>query len=290
MTSLACQNGQMRFGLFLPPFGPFAAPRRVAGLARTAEDSGWDGLFLWDHLLSLPSLEVADPWVTLAASAMVTSDIRLGVLVTPLSRRRPSTLARQLATVDGLSNGRLVAGIGIGDDGWREFSAFGEATDPVERGRILDESLTVLQGLLSGEPFRFSGEHHTVDAPAFVPRPMQDPLPIWAACRWPHRRPLARAASVQGCFPIFPTDPAGPIPIPDAAEVAQVRRQLVDLGAGPGHDLIVRASLSAVQGARMVDVVPEQAAAGVTWLLEGFGPSQPPEDIDQIVAAGPPNR
>lgn len=106
----------MHQGIYLPPFAELADPKRVVALATTAEEAGWDGLFLWDHMLAGPGIAVADPWVTMAAIATMTTRIRFGALVTPLSRRRPWVLSRQLATLDQLSTGRLVAGIGLGDE------------------------------------------------------------------------------------------------------------------------------------------------------------------------------
>jgi alkanesulfonate monooxygenase SsuD/methylene tetrahydromethanopterin reductase-like flavin-dependent oxidoreductase (luciferase family) len=113
-----------------------------------AEQAGWAGLFLWDHMLAVPGLAVADAWTRLAAIAVATRQIRIGALVAPLSRRRPWTLARQISTLDHLAEGRLVVGIGLGEDGWKEFSSFGEIVDPHERGLLLDESMEILQGLL----------------------------------------------------------------------------------------------------------------------------------------------
>jgi alkanesulfonate monooxygenase SsuD/methylene tetrahydromethanopterin reductase-like flavin-dependent oxidoreductase (luciferase family) len=142
----------MRFGVFVPPFAEFAEPRRVVALSTAAEASGWDGVFLWDHMLAFPGMAVADPWVVMAAMAAATQRIRLGALVTPLPRRRPWVLSRQMATLDQLSNGRLIGGIGLGDDGWTEFSSFGEAVEPVTRGEMLDEALELVQRFLTGEP------------------------------------------------------------------------------------------------------------------------------------------
>ena len=181
----------MHFGVFLPPFAEFAEPQRVVSLSHQLEESGWDGLFLWDHMLAAPGMPVADPWVIMAAVATATKRIRLGALVTPLPRRRPWVLSRQLATLDQLADGRLIGGIGLGDDGWSEFSAFGEAVDPVIRGRMLDEALELVQRFLTGEPVSFHGSHYLVDSPPLLPRPRQNPLPIWGAVRWPNRRPLA---------------------------------------------------------------------------------------------------
>jgi len=278
----------MRFGLFLPPFTDFAEPARVVELARSAERAGWDGLFLWDHMLAEPGMAVADSWVTMAAVATVTRTLRIGALVTPLARRRPWVLARQMATLDRLSGGRLVAGVGLGDDGWGEFSSFGEAVDPVERGRLLDEGLEVLQRLLSGEPVRIQGERFTVDTSAFLPRPVQDPLPVWAACRWPNRKPLARAARLQGCFPIF--ESAGPPPPPDPTDVRAVRAALTDLGARPDADLVLRCALSLEDPAAVAGTVAGLEEAGATWLLEGFGPGQPAAAVERIAENGPPGR
>jgi len=277
----------VHFGLFLPPFDEFAEPLRVTALARTAEDAGWDGLFLWDHMLAGPGVAVADPWVTMAAIATSTTRLRFGALVTPLPRRRPWVLARQIATLDRPSAGRLVAGVGVGDDGWSEFSSFGEAEDSVVRGEVLDEALDLLQRFLAGTEVHHHGRHFVVDSTALLPMPRQDPLPIWGACRWPHRKPVARAATLQGCFPIFRVD--GPPPPPAPGDIAAIRRMLADFGALPDLDLVVRCALSLEDPARVPDTVSSLEEAGVTWILEGFAPGQPPAAVvESIVGRGPP--
>jgi alkanesulfonate monooxygenase SsuD/methylene tetrahydromethanopterin reductase-like flavin-dependent oxidoreductase (luciferase family) len=277
----------VHFGLFLPPFDEFAEPRRVMALATSAEDAGWDGLFLWDHMLAGPGVAVADPWVTMAAIATSTTRLRFGALVTPLPRRRPWVLARQMATLDRLSAGRLVAGVGVGDDGWSEFSSFGEPEDPVVRGEVLDEALDLLQRFLAGNEVHHRGRHFVVDSTALLPRPRQDPLPIWGACRWPHRKPVARAAKLHGCFPIFPVD--GPPPPPAPSDIAAIRRMLADFGARPDLDLVIRCALSLEDPAGVAETVSSLDDAGVTWILEGFGPGQPPVTVvESIVGRGPP--
>jgi alkanesulfonate monooxygenase SsuD/methylene tetrahydromethanopterin reductase-like flavin-dependent oxidoreductase (luciferase family) len=276
----------VRFGVFLPPFAEFAEPQRVVTLARRAEDAGWDGLFLWDHMLAAPGMAVADPWVTMAAVATATSRIRIGALVTPLPRRRPWVLSRQMATLDRLCEGRLVGGIGLGDDGWSEFSAFGEAVDPMVRGEMLDEGLELLQRFLSGNRVQYSGRHYVVDSPPLLPMPRQQPLPIWGACRWPNRKPLARIAKLQGCFPIYRTDGAPPPPHP--GDIVALRTALIDLGAEPDIDIAVRCVLSLEDPAGVPDTVAALGEAGVTWMLEGVPPGAPPDHVMAVVSQGPP--
>src|SRR5260370_14469590 len=123
----------MKHGIFLPPFAEFASPRRVAELAAVADQVGWDGFYLWDHMLAEPGMAVAEAWTTLAAIAMTTGSIRLGPMVTPLARRRPWVLARQIATLDQLCGGPLDLGIRLGDHRWRECRRLGEDASPRAR-------------------------------------------------------------------------------------------------------------------------------------------------------------
>jgi alkanesulfonate monooxygenase SsuD/methylene tetrahydromethanopterin reductase-like flavin-dependent oxidoreductase (luciferase family) len=274
----------VKSGIYLPPFGELADPRRVAGLAAAAEQSGWDGFFIWDHVLTTPGQAVGEAWTTLTAIALATSTIRLGALVTPLARRRPWTLARQIATLDQISGGRLVAGIGLGDDLWQEFSSFGEETDPRARGQLLDESLDVLLALLSGNAVLHRGSRFAIDCPPMLPKPVQDPVPVWAACIWPHRTPLARAARVAGCFPIFP----GSGWLPPPAEVRTVAAELAEFGAARSRDLAVCGSSRRLAGAERRDAAAALRDAGVTWLLESFSPGEPAAEVEAFVRAGPP--
>src|SRR5579862_8810464 len=167
----------MRYALDVPNFGDFADPRVVADLARRAEDAGWDGLFVWDHVTHSKSRrrQIADPWVLLTAAALATQTIRLGTMVTPVARRRVSKLAREVTTLDRLSGGRMILGVGLGAPIADEFGSFGEPTDPRELADILDESLTALDLLWSGEPVTFHGTHVHVDDVTFLPVPVQRP-------------------------------------------------------------------------------------------------------------------
>jgi Luciferase-like monooxygenase len=274
----------LRFGLFFPQFDELADPARLADLAVVAEEAGWSGFFLWDHMLARPGMAVCDPWIAMAAIAAATREIRFGAMVTPLARRRPWVLARQAAALDVLSGGRLVIGVGLGDDGWKEFSSFGDAADPRERRVLLDESLEVLRRLLSGQHVEFDGERLHVHSTPFLPRPAADPLPIWVAGRWPNRAPLARAARMQGCFPIFAGDPD----FPDADDLAGVRAELTRLGAPDVYDLAVTCKMRLLGPSERAKAVTTAESNGVTWLLEGFVPGLSVAEFEAVAAAGPP--
>lgn len=130
----------MKFGVGAPNVGEFAHPRLLVEMAQQAEAAGWDGFFLWDHLLYRPERPGAvEPWSVIAAAAAVTTRIRLGVLVTAVPRRQPPLLAQQVATIDQLSNGRIVVGAGLGSMA-EEYSGFGQDASPTQRARQLDEA------------------------------------------------------------------------------------------------------------------------------------------------------
>ena len=163
----------MKHGVDFPPFEEFADPRFMAELAYEAEQAGWDGVFTWDHVWLGMSEPFVDPWVALSAIAARTERIRIGAMVTPLSRRRPWQVARTTVSIDHLSNGRLIFGAGLGSPADTEFAAFGEETDNKLRARKLDEGLDVLAGLWSGEPFSYEGEEYRIDDVTFQPTPVQ---------------------------------------------------------------------------------------------------------------------
>ncbi|MCW2986906.1 MAG: class flavin-dependent oxidoreductase [Conexibacter sp.] len=250
-----------RRAIFIAPFDELADPRLLAGLAADAEAAGFDGFFLWDHIVySAPTQAVLDPWVAMAAIAMATERIVTGPLVTPLSRRRPHKLARETVTLDLLSAGRTVLGVGLGSDRHGELSPFGEEAEPREQARMLDDALAKLQEYWSG---------------AFVPRPVQRPrIPIWAAARWPNRRPVRRAARLDGLFPIDLPEPAALTEL--AAEIAAQR---AEEGIAGAYDLVVT-------GDRGTDPAP-WAAAGATWSLIGFNAQPRLAEVRAAIAAGP---
>jgi alkanesulfonate monooxygenase SsuD/methylene tetrahydromethanopterin reductase-like flavin-dependent oxidoreductase (luciferase family) len=247
----------VRSGLYLPLFDEMADPAVVAGLAAEAEEAGWHGVFVWDQVRwREPVLDVADPWITLAAIAASTEAIRIGPMVTPLARRRPVKVAREAATLDRLSGGRLNLGVGLGSDEFAsELSITGEELDARRRAAMLDESLEILVAAWTGEPVRHHGEHYTVDGMRFLPRPVQRPgVPVWVAAYSRNVRPLRRAARYQGFFPANPEDPDELAEL--VARVTALRREAGTDAAGP-YDIVAALPTG-------TDPAP-YAAAGATW-------------------------
>jgi alkanesulfonate monooxygenase SsuD/methylene tetrahydromethanopterin reductase-like flavin-dependent oxidoreductase (luciferase family) len=272
----------MRFAINLPNFGTFAAPRLLAELAAEAEAAGWDGFFIWDHTRPGP-LPVTDPWLALTAMALATRRLRLGPMVTPLPRRRPEEVARQAATLDQLSGGRLILGAGLGDDLFKEFSSFGHELNAVHRGQMLDEALAVIEGLLSGERFSFRGKWYEVHDAQFLPKPVQQPLPVWIAGRWPAKPPFRRAARWQG---VAPVSAAGTITPDVCREIVDfVRSQRADSGHFDVAVTAWRRDLSADEEAAQV---ADFAAAGATWYQVSFAGSTEAEEVREAIRRGPP--
>jgi len=207
----------MKFGLMLPNTGrSYGNPSLLLELANSAEQAGWDGFFLWDHIGGGGNSPTADPWICLGAIAGQTRTMRIGTMITPLSRRRPWKVAREIVTLDHLSQGRVILGVGLGDRVNKDFRSFDEVSDPRTRAEMLDEGLDILAGLQSGESFSFSGRHYRISEALFVPAAFQTPrIPVWVAAHWPNRRPLQRAARWDGVLP-----PSGmPAPSPRMSSV-----------------------------------------------------------------------
>jgi alkanesulfonate monooxygenase SsuD/methylene tetrahydromethanopterin reductase-like flavin-dependent oxidoreductase (luciferase family) len=271
----------MRLGLYIPPFDGLADAALVAGLCAEAEEAGWEGAFVWDQLRYREPVEaVGDPQIILAAIAGATERIRLGPLVTPLARRRPVKVARETATLDLLSDGRLTLGVGLGSDEFAgEYSITGEELDDRRRARMLDEALDILQAAWSGELVQHRGEHYTVDAMRFLPRPVQRPgVPIWVAGFYGKSRPLRRAIRYQGFFPVGIEHPDQLAEI--AAELSRLGREASD-GAGEPFDLAVEFDPGS-------DPAP-YAAAGATWGLTAFPwNSVSVDQVRGVIREGPP--
>jgi alkanesulfonate monooxygenase SsuD/methylene tetrahydromethanopterin reductase-like flavin-dependent oxidoreductase (luciferase family) len=247
----------MRRGLYLAPFDELANPRVLADIASHAEARGWDGLFLWDRIMYPPrERAVADAWVALSSIASATERLRLGPMITPLSRRRVQKVARETVTLDHLSRGRLTVGVGLGNVD--DLEPFGEILDPRKRARLLDQALNRLSEFWGGE---------------FQPLPVQRPrIPIWVAANWPHRRPVRRAVRWDGLFPID---------LPGPEELAELAEEIKEARAGSENpfDLVVEVPPGADTSLWKV--------AGATWVLTGFEPQAQELEVREVIEAGP---
>jgi alkanesulfonate monooxygenase SsuD/methylene tetrahydromethanopterin reductase-like flavin-dependent oxidoreductase (luciferase family) len=277
----------MKFALDVPNSGKYGDPSTLVALAVTAEESGWDGFFIWDHLVSGGRSPVADTWTVLAAIAANTSRIRIGPMITPLARRRPWIVARQAATLDQLSEGRLILGVGLGQFSEKEFAAFGDEADPVVRGEMLDESLAILTGLLSGDAFEFTGRHHRVRKTIFRPAPVQPRIPIWVAGRWPNKAPLHRAAQRDGAF-IIPRKAGltGEMSIEETADMIEYLAARRTPGASFDH---AHAGFLTGETGEDAAKVKKYGEAGVAWWLEHIYASRMnPAKLRAFTRKGPP--
>ncbi len=283
----------LRHGIAVPNFR--SEPEDLIELGVAVEQAGFDGYFLWDHIVFSNRGDgppVQDPWSVLAVVAAKTSRVTIGTVITPVPRRRPWQLARQTTTVDRLSNGRVVLGVGIGSPAYGDFGIFHEPSGDRERAELLDEGLDVLAGLWSGEAFSYTGKHLNVDTVRFTPTPVQRPrIRVWVAGVLPAPRPIARAARWDGFVPITWSRQDGLIR-PSAADVAEVTGKIAARRGSAanhdgGYDMVVWAEVAQQPGALPALASP-YADAGATWWIETARP-EPDwwEGIQARVAAGP---
>jgi alkanesulfonate monooxygenase SsuD/methylene tetrahydromethanopterin reductase-like flavin-dependent oxidoreductase (luciferase family) len=268
----------VRYGVTVPPFEDLFQPRTLAAWAKDAENAGWDGFFLWDHVAIWPT-PICDPWVALSAIALATERIRIGPLVTPLPRRRPVKLAREAVSIDHLSNGRLILGVGSGGGPW-EYDYLGNEPDPKARAAMLEEGLELVTRFWTGEPVLHKGRFYTFrgdlgpgrpeEAPTPVlPRPVQRPrIPIWVAGSWPKKAPFRRAAQWDGLVPRLLGGDFGAYLTPEHTRdiVSYVRQYRA---SDEPFDIVISGhTASASDSARVRDV----EGAGATWWCEDISP------------------
>lgn len=273
----------MRFG-FVLPYGDAAD---AADLAAEAEAAGWDGFFVWEPVWGI------DAWVSLTAAAMRTQRIRLGTMLSPLSRMRPWKFASESATLDRLSGGRVIVSVGLGatETG---FAEFGEATDRRTRAELLDEGLAIVEGLWRGQPFSFAGKHYTIRETAFSnpPPPVQQPrIPIWVVAAWPRKRSMRRALRYDGIIPSVIGDGRNARQAtPD--EVRKIASDVARARPDGRFDIVVEGTTPADDRAAAAEIVRAWDAAGATWWNEAMWEMpQAPESIEALrvrIRAGPP--
>jgi alkanesulfonate monooxygenase SsuD/methylene tetrahydromethanopterin reductase-like flavin-dependent oxidoreductase (luciferase family) len=239
----------MRFGLYVSNIGSFSDPRTVLDLSVRAEAAGWESLFIWDHLAWVWDGPSVDPWVTLAAVASRTERLLVGAGVTPVPRRRPHVLANQAATLDDLSGGRVVLGVGIGGNR-KEFEEFGESFDHAERWRLLEGGIATMRELWAGP---------------LGPRE----IPVWVGGNSPRSRRLARTC--EGWFP-------------DTTSTSEMTMAPEDIAGQSMSDIAVMGYSSPGD----TEVRSRYADAGATWWLESLHDRRMPLDATLArVEAGP---
>ncbi|MBI5564078.1 MAG: LLM class flavin-dependent oxidoreductase [Chloroflexi bacterium] len=274
----------MRYGFVLP----YGNARTAVDFAFEAEQAGWDGFFVWEPVWGI------DAWVCLTAAAMRTQRIRLGTMLTPLSRMRPWKLASETATLDQLSDGRVILSVGLGavDTG---FADFGEVTDRQTRAELLDEGLDILTGLWRGQPFNYDGKHYHIKECNFFPPPppVQQPrIPIWVVGAWRREQSMTRALRYDGLLPNVLGDD-GKIREGTPADVRAMRDYVAANRTDTApYDIVVEGRTPGDDRGAASSIVQPWIEAGATWWIEALwpAPDQPtnPDGILRRIRQGPP--
>jgi alkanesulfonate monooxygenase SsuD/methylene tetrahydromethanopterin reductase-like flavin-dependent oxidoreductase (luciferase family) len=278
---------RVRFGLYVPNFGKCSNPLTLAEMAVDAERSGWDGFFLWDHLVEWEKrLPLSDTLTTLSGVAMKTRRIRIGTALSPLPRYKPWDLARRTVTLDHMSNGRLVLSVGLGGVESCDYARFGEDEDNFVLAEKLDESLKIITGLWSGKKFSFRGKHYRVGPSVFLPTPKQRPrIPIWVGGFWPRHGPFKRAARWDGVLPLrLPEKLPEPKDLKEIVEFIQKHRSSSD-----SFDVANIGWTTGVNRKRDAEKVQKYVESGMTWWLESlYTKRDSPEAMRSRILTGPP--
>ncbi len=271
----------MKFG-FVMPFGD---ARQAADFALAAEESGWDGFFVWEPVWGV------DAWIALTAAAMQTKRIRLGTMISPISRMRPWKLASETATLDNLSGGRVILSVGLGATG-TGFEAFGEVTDRKLRAELVDESLEILVGLWKGQPFRFSGKHYKVKETDFqLPAaPIQKPkIPIWVVGAWPRMKSMQRAIRYDGILPNIMDGKEVRMGTATPEELLEMNRWIwANRKSTTGFDVIVEGATPGEDPSAGAEIVRGYEQAGATWWIEAKWNEEDRAGVLQRIRQGPP--
>lgn len=275
----------MKFGFTLP----HGDARTAAEFAHAAEETGWDGFFVWEPVWGV------DAWVALTAAAMVTQRIRLGTMLTPLSRMRPWKLASETAALDNLSGGRVILAVGLGaiDSG---FTAFGEVTDRQARADLLDEGLEILTRLWQGKPFAFQGRHYHIDLnpksiPFPPPPPVQQPrIPIWVVGAWLREKSMRRALRYDGLLPaIMEANGKVRMGAPRPEEIAAIHQYVGDHHpAATTYDIILEGETRGDDPLSAAAIIEPYARAGATWWIESRWTAVDLAEVLTRIRQGPP--
>ena len=277
----------MQHVLGLGAAGPGRTPQELAALAALAEAAGWDAVLLEDYLVYPGPVQqpTFDVWVCLAAMATATTRVRLGTDVTPLGRQRPWEVAARATSVDHLSSGRMVLGVGAGDVQEASFRTAGDTNDRhVAAGRT-DEGIDLIRRLWTGERVDFEGRYFRLEGMKLLPTPVQLPrIPIWVGGNWDVPGVRRRILEGDGCVVYKGTPGTGSyvrLPPEDISAIASLVR--AERGSLDGYDICVGGDEPHKTDPSYVRAVRD---AGATWWCEWL-PVGSVEETRRLVRAGP---
>jgi alkanesulfonate monooxygenase SsuD/methylene tetrahydromethanopterin reductase-like flavin-dependent oxidoreductase (luciferase family) len=276
--------GSMKFSLSLMNFDYFGDVNVIAQLAREAEDAGWDAVFISDHVNWKDMGFHVDPWIALGLIADRTERVLIGTAVTPIARRRPTKLAREILTLHQLSGGRFIFGAGSGI--WAsEYDDLGDASELKVRAEMLDEGLELLQKTWVGNDFSHHGKHYQAKGQTFCPGGAK--IPIWVGASWPKRKPFLRAARFDGVMAMN-NDFTKPLSVAHVVEI----KQFIDQERDDDKPFDIAVGLNTTEDAASdVDRAQAYEAAGADWWQEGVFPYAKNIDLLRaIIRRGPPRR
>ena len=267
----------------------YAAPRSTANLAKIAEDSGWDGIFLGDAIWT------HDPMVSLAAAAMVTSRIRLGTMVIPVPLRRPWKIASESLALDHLSNGRLILGLGAGAIwmGWQAFPD--EPTDTKVRVGMLDETIDILTLLYQRKQFDYDGQHYhlkltQMDLQYYPPVPVQQPrIPLWVPGVWPRMKSMRRILKCDGLLP-QKMNVQGEFEAVTPSDLRQMKDYIdANRSLTTPFDYVTEGKTANLDSIQQRDLLQEWVEAGATWWVESLWEANEEQAAERL-RQGPPGK
>jgi alkanesulfonate monooxygenase SsuD/methylene tetrahydromethanopterin reductase-like flavin-dependent oxidoreductase (luciferase family) len=274
----------MQYGFVLPVHDP----KMIVELGAEVEAAGWDVVFIAEMIWG------PDAWVALTGIAMRTTTLKLGTMLSPVNRMRPWKIASETATLDQISNGRVILAVGLGalDTG---FAEFGEATDRKTRNELVDEGLELAQLLWKNQPFSFTGKHYQVDTTALPEgilawgvAPVQQPrIPIWITGTWPPKVSMKRAVKFDGVLPNYVT-PEGTMGEHSVEAIAAIKQYIVDAGVENPVDIVIEGTTPDSSPESIATVEQWRDAGGTWWIESPWSHENDYEFLRARIAAGPP--
>ena len=280
-----------KYGLNITNFGTYSDIEILMDLSRDAENAGWDGIFLWDHMIFSTRLKnnnqinipFVDPWIALAAISTITKSVKIGTYITPLPRRRPWKLSREIVSLDHLSKGRFILGIGLGSPDF-EYEGFGEEKNIIIRAKKCDEGLKIIRGLCSGIPFKFNGTYYNIKEVIFKPEPYDGMIPIWIGGRWPNKKPFERASKYDGVCPISATNK-----VLTPFDIEEIVNYITKLKKNTKNFDIVLAGETSQDKNEAKQFLSPYIDSGMTWWLETIHDWRGSlEEMKKVILRGPP--